>query len=93
MDNLVSYKAEIAISLQRLIESYNLIVLDQFQAFYQNEHEKEVHLNERERILNLKEKEILRTKEILYGKQEQVKQCMIGKDKEIKELFDSLQLQ
>ena len=37
LDYTISFKPELGMCLQRLVESYNLILLDQFQAYYQHE--------------------------------------------------------
>ncbi len=37
--------------LQRLVESYNMILLDQFESYYKNKNRKEAELKEREQMI------------------------------------------
>lgn len=37
LDQLVCYKTEVGTLLQRLVEAYNMIILDQFESYYRNE--------------------------------------------------------
>jgi len=41
LDFLVCYKPELALCFQRLVESYNIVILNQFQGYYKNEGKKE----------------------------------------------------
>jgi hypothetical protein len=38
------YRVELGEMLQKLVESYNCIILQQFEAFYRNENQKELEL-------------------------------------------------
>jgi uncharacterized membrane protein len=42
-DYLVCFKPEIGLLLQRMVESYNILILEQFEGFYKNENYKEVN--------------------------------------------------
>lgn len=45
LDSVSTYKAELAITLQKLIESYNSVFLQQYNVFYKGKLEKEIELD------------------------------------------------
>jgi len=53
LDSLVCYKSELAMAMQRIIESFNMLLLEQFESYYRNENKKENELNLREERMNL----------------------------------------
>lgn len=67
LDFLVCYKAELGLSLQRLVEAYNLVLLNQFEGYYRNEDEREVALREKQELLNKREQRIEEKKAELYS--------------------------
>lgn len=44
LDYLVCFKSELGQLLQRLVESYNMILLDQFEGYYKNENTLKIEL-------------------------------------------------
>lgn len=54
LDSVSAYRADLALMLQQMIESYNSIFLQQYEVFYDEKFQKEVHL----------ENQLLRNKEI-----------------------------
>jgi hypothetical protein len=74
-----------------MIEAYNIVLLNQFQAYYRYENEKMIMLNEKEIALNTREKAIERSRHELYTQQDMVKSVMISKDREIDELTKRLE--
>ena len=66
LDYLVCYKPELGLCLQRQIECYNLLALDQFEGYYKNENHKEVELNKRQAALDKKEVAVEDRKTGLY---------------------------
>ena len=65
LDYTVSYKPELGLCLQRMIESYNLLLLDQFKAYYRNESLKANDLKERQAQLNQQAQEVAQGKKEL----------------------------
>ena len=51
LECMVCYRSEIGLMLQRLVESYNMILLDQFESYYKNKNKKEAELKEREQMI------------------------------------------
>jgi hypothetical protein len=47
LDYNICYKPELGLCLQRMIESYNLVILDQFQGYYRNDSAKMLEYKER----------------------------------------------
>jgi hypothetical protein len=92
LDSLVCYKSELAMAMQRVVESFNMLLLEQFESYYRNENKKENELNLREKRMNRQQQEIDLTKETLYAQQDMVKTVMLSKDNEVKELHAQLQL-
>jgi hypothetical protein len=92
LDSLVCYKSELAMAMQRVVESFNMLLLEQFESYYRNENKKENELNLREKRMNRQQEEIDLTKETLYAQQDMVKTVMLSKDNEVKELHAQLQL-
>jgi hypothetical protein len=66
LDYLVCYKPELGILMQRLIESYNIIFLDQFQGYYSHENKKEKAVDNQEKLLQKQEEAINKAKVDLY---------------------------
>ena len=66
LDYMVCYKAELGLCLQRLVEAYNIVTLDQFEGYYKNENHKEMELNRRAESLAKKEKAIDHSRHELY---------------------------
>jgi hypothetical protein len=52
LDVTIAYRPELGLSLQRLVEAYNLLMLDQFAGYYANEHHREQLLNDRQAELD-----------------------------------------
>lgn len=44
IDQVCCYRMELGIMLQKLVESYNSIILQQFEEFYRSENQKEKEL-------------------------------------------------
>ncbi len=66
LNYLATYKPELGYLLQRLIESYNMIFIGQFDAYYQNDNAKELQLAKKEILLSQQEKAIGHKRYDLY---------------------------
>ena len=66
MNYLATYKPELGYMLQRLIESYNMIFISQFEAYYRNENAKEKYLAKKEVALSQQDKAIGHKRYDLY---------------------------
>ena len=66
LDYLICYKSELGLSLQRMIENYNMLLLNQFEGYYKNENAKEILLNNKEQHLDLRKQTIDMNKHELY---------------------------
>ena len=58
LEYLVCYKAEIGLCLQRMVESYNLLLLMQFSGFYSMENSKVKEYTEKAKVLEEKMAEL-----------------------------------
>lgn len=51
LDYNISYKPELGLCLQRMIEAYNLLLLDQFSGYYKIESHQEQEISSRMSVL------------------------------------------
>ena len=79
IDSVASYRAELAVTLQKVVESYNSILLQQFECFHTLKLGKEKHLEEQIQILMQKEADTLAEKEKLIQKQELAEKAILSK--------------
>ena len=91
LNYIQTYKPELGYLLQRLVESYNMIFIGQFDAYYKNENAKEKHLVKKEIALSQQEKAIGHKRYDLYTQQDMVKSVVISKDMQITELSERLE--
>ena len=68
IDSVSSYKTELAMTLQRLVESYNSVFLQQFEVFHMTKLEKEKALDKEIILLMDKQSDTLHEKKILLKK-------------------------
>lgn len=91
MNYLATYKPELGFMLQRLVESYNMIFLGQFEAYYKNENAREKFLVRKEVALSQQDQAISHKKYDLYTQQDMVKSVIMSKDMQISELSERLE--
>ena len=58
LNYLICYKSEIGLALQRMVESYNILLLLQLEGFYTDENAQKKEYSEKNAELNVKLKEI-----------------------------------
>ena len=79
IDSVAGYRAELAVTLQKLVESYNSILLQQFECFHTLKLGKENHLEEQIQLLMAKEAETVKERDNLKQKQELAERAIIAK--------------
>lgn len=47
LDYMIAFKPELGLLLQRMVEAYNLLFIDQFSGYYKNDHHKQEALKKR----------------------------------------------
>ena len=67
LDYMIAFKPELGLTLQRLVESYSLLVLDQFTAFYKIEHNHELTLQARSAEVTQHQQAVDSVKSELYA--------------------------
>lgn len=68
-DAVCAYKVELGTTLQKLIESYNSVFLQQYEVFYEGRLEKEKMLDAEVLLYQRKQQETLNEKDVLLTKQ------------------------
>ena len=58
LDFLICFKSELGLCLQRMVESYNMIVMAQFEGYYNSENAKSKEYTEKLKFVDAKIKEI-----------------------------------
>ena len=58
LDYLISFKSELGLCLQRLVESYNMLMLAQFKGYHNSENAKSKEFAEKVKFVDLKIKEV-----------------------------------
>ena len=69
LNYMVCYKSEIGLALQRMVESYNILLLMQFEGFYTEENQLKREYSEKVRELDDRLKEINALKDQLKNEQ------------------------
>ena len=67
LDYMIAFKPELGLTLQRMVEAYSLLVLDQFTAFYKIEHNHELTLQARSAEVNQHQQAVESVKSELYA--------------------------
>lgn len=62
LDYLICFKSELGLCLQRMIESYNLVIMAQFKGYYNSENAKSKEFAEKVKFIDLKIKEVTQQK-------------------------------
>ena len=88
VDNVCSYKVDLAMLLQKLVESYNSIFLQQYEVFYDGRLQKEIELEKEINAYNDKSKQRDEEKVKLQDKQEVVMKALMTKNNEIERLLE-----
>ena len=86
LDYMISFKSELGLCLQRMIESYNMLMLAQFKGYHNAENAKSKEFSEKVNFVDLKIKEVTQQKEEQDYKRELVNTLIQSKDKAISEL-------
>jgi DNA repair exonuclease SbcCD ATPase subunit len=81
---MVCYKSEIGLALQRMVESYNILLLMQFEGFYTEENQLKREYSEKVRELDDRLKEINALKDQLKNEQFMMQQLIASKENESK---------
>ena len=92
LDYTIAFKPELGLALQRLVESYNLLMLDQFTAYYKVETHKMAEIKTKLKLLEEKEAVVQKLEKQFKNKAEMIKKVIISKDQEIETLRDQLQM-
>ena len=85
LDYLTCYKSEIGLCLQRMVESYNLLILQQFEGFFTTENAKTREYNEKIKKLDILAAETNNQKKEQDLKEDMVNTLMASKDIAINE--------
>ena len=83
LEFLVCYKSEFGLALQRMIESYNLLMLMQFESLQISESVNEVHYANKVKEADQKLIDINRLRDRLLFEHESMQEVLQSKDKEI----------
>ena len=62
LDYLISFKSELGLCLQRLVESYNMLMLAQFKGYHNADNAKSKEFSEKVKFVDLKIKEVMQQK-------------------------------
>jgi len=80
LDYLTCYKSEIGLCLQRMVESYNLLILQQFEGFFTTENAKTREYNEKIKKLDILTAETNKQKDLQEQREDFVKTWIESKD-------------
>lgn len=86
LDYLICYKSELGLALQRMVESYNMLLIAQFQGYFHSENLKSKEFSEKVHFVDLKIKEVTQQKAEQDYKQTLINTLIKSKDKTIEEL-------
>jgi hypothetical protein len=89
IDSVCSFKVELGVMLQKLIESYNSVFLQQYQVFYEGKLQKEMDLEVEIQDFRKKQEATLKEQEKLQFKQEMALTAIETKDQEIARLLET----
>jgi hypothetical protein len=84
LDSVSAYRADLAIMLQQLIETYNSVFLQQYEVFYDEKLQKELQLDAQIEHCKQVEADFAKTKEELLKRQEFCAHYIQSKDDEIR---------
>ncbi len=90
LNYMVCYKSEIGLALQRMVESYNILILMQFEGFYSEDHHLKQEYSGKVKQLDERLKEISALKEQLKHEQFMMQQLILSKEKDSKQLNDEI---
>ena len=62
LDYMISFKSELGLCLQRMVESYNMLMIAQFKGYHSAENSKSKEFSEKVKFVDLKIKEVLQQK-------------------------------
>ena len=91
LDYLICFKSELGLCLQRMVESYNLIVLAQFKGYFNSDNAKSKEYSEKIRFVDERIREVNQQKAEQDYKQELINTLIKNKEKTIAELNDRLE--
>ena len=63
LDYMISFKSELGLCLQRMVESYNMLMLAQFKGYYNSENAKSKEFSDKVNFVDLKIKEVTQQKD------------------------------
>ena len=86
LDYLICFKSELGLSLQRMVESYNLIIMQQFRSYFHSENAKTREFTEKVQHVDDRIREVSHQKAEQDYKQELINTLVQSKDKIIAEL-------
>ena len=86
LDYLICFKSELGLALQRMIESYNLIIMSQFKNYYNNENLKTREFTDKVQLVDVRIKDVNQQKAEQDYKRELINTLIESKDKIINEL-------
>ena len=85
LEQLVCYKSDMGLLLQRMVESYNLLILMQFTGFYNIENAKVKEYTQKNKVLDQKIEETQKQRDIYDGRQTMINTLLASKDVHIKQ--------
>ena len=62
LDYLICFKSELGLCLQRMVESYNMILMAQFRGYYESENSKTKEFSDKVKFVDKKIKDVLEQK-------------------------------
>ena len=85
LDYLTCYKSEVGLCLQRMVESYNLLIMMQFEGFFTTENAKTREFNEKTKKLDILTAETSAQKREQDTKEDMINTLLASKDVQIRE--------
>ena len=86
LDYLICFKSELGLCLQRMIESYNLIIMSQYRGYFNSENTKTKEFSDKVKLLDEKIEEVDHQKAKQDYNQELINTLIASKDTLIKDL-------
>ena len=91
LDYLICFKSEVGLCLQRMVESYNMLILAQFKGYSQTENIKQKEFEERARELEQKVADVATQKAKQDFNDHAISELVLSKDKAIEDLRGQLE--
>ena len=91
LDYLICFKSELGLCLQRMVESYNMLLMAQFRGYHNSENAKSKEFGEKIKFVDQRIKDVNQQKAEQDYKQDLINTLVRNKDKTIEELTQRLE--